>query len=233
MQTNPTAHTVATPATERTESVWEATKTFFPLFLDQMRAGNTQWVCVVGASDGKYVLPLARRGLQVIAIERDPRALNGGAVTLPGATSGAMAGLRQRLVAEDLAHQVTIVEADILDLPEHLVNVDAVWTSCAWHYSINHRRPLAEFIAAMQNLLRSDEGLFGAEYMMPVEPRHFGCEHYPDTGELRRHFTGWNILWEAYTPAFVEDPHVEQPHPHVHRMGLMIASRPTKELPPA
>lgn len=216
-----------------TKSVWQATKTFFPLFLDQLEAHHAHTVCVVGASDGKYVLPLARRGLHVIAIERDPLALDGGPITLPGPTPGTMAGLRARLAAEDLTNQVRIVEADILELAENVAAVDAVWTSCSWHYSTNHRRPLADFVTAMQNLARTDTALFGAEYMMPVQPRHFSCEHYPEPGELRRYFTGWDILWEAYTPAFVEGPHVEQLHPHVHRMGLLIASRPTKEPLPA
>lgn len=85
----------------------------------------------------------------------------------------------------------------------------------------------------MQHMLLADHGLFGAAYMMPIEPRHFGCEHYPDAGELRRHFTDWTIHWEAYTPAFTEDPHIGQLHPHVHRMGLLIASRPIKERLPA
>ena len=216
-------------AASPTESVWQATKTFFPLFLDQVERHGAETVCVVGASDGKYVLPLARRGLRVIAVERDVLALDGGPITLPGPLPGTMTGLRRRLAAEDLTSQVTILEADILEPPETIETVDAVWTSCSWHYSVNHRRPLADFVTAMQNLTRTDEGLFGAEYMMPVEPRHFASEHYPEAGELRRYFTGWDIAWEAYTPAFVEDPHVEQPHPHVHRMGLLIASRPTKE----
>jgi SAM-dependent methyltransferase len=211
-----------------TQSIWQATKTFFPLFLDRIETTSAQTVCVVGASDGKYVLPLARRGFRVIAIECDPLALDGGPVTLPGPTPGTMIGLRQRLTTEGLTRQVTIVEADILELTEPVESVDAVWTSCSWHYSVNHRRPLADFIAAMGNLLPG-HGLFGAEYMMPVEPRHFHCEHYPEAGELRRHFIEWEILWEAYTPPFVEDPHIEQLHPHVHRMGLLIASRPDKE----
>jgi hypothetical protein len=224
------AQAVAAPLTE---SVWQATKTFFPLFLAQLETRRPHTVCVVGASDGKYVLPLARRGLRVIAIERDPLALDGGPVTLPGPVPGTMAGLRARLATENLTNQVRIVESDILELTESVAAVDAVWTSCSWHYSINHRRPLADFVTAMQNLTCADNALFGAEYMLPVQPRHFSCEHYPEVGELRRHFTGWDILWEAYTPAFVEDAHVEQLRPHVHRMGLLIASRPTKEPSPA
>jgi hypothetical protein len=66
----------------------------------------------------------------------------------------------------------------------------------------------------------------GAEYMMPVEPRHFTIEHYPGEGHLRSHLPGWSIDWETYTPTFVEAPHVEQLTEHVHRMGLIIATRP-------
>ena len=50
-------------------------------------------------------------------------------------------------------------------------------------------------------------------------------EHYPEAGELRRHFSGWDVLWESYTPPFVEAPHIEQLNEHVHRMGLLVAQR--------
>lgn len=142
---------------------------------------------------------------------------------LPRNVPGTMAGLRHRLKAENLAHRVDIIDVDLLDLPSTVEPADAVWTSCSWHYSINHRRPLDDFLTAMKNLCRPGAGLFGAEYMMPVEPRHFAMRHYPEEGELRRYFTGWDILWEVYTPQFAEAPHVEQLHEHIHRMGLLIA----------
>lgn len=209
-----------------TVSVWQATRTFFPLFVEHLLQAGARSVCVVGASDGKFVLPLARHGLTVRAIERDPLALNGGPITLPGPVAGSMNGLRQRLILEGLSERVEVIQADLLDLGDlDLSPVDAVWTSCSWHYSVNHRRPLADFVAAMQALCRTDRGLFGAEYMQPVHPRHLTIEHYPETGELRRYFAGWDVVWETYTPPFVEEPHVEQLEPHVHRMGLLIADR--------
>ncbi|MFJ9420031.1 class I SAM-dependent methyltransferase [Streptomyces sp. NPDC101227] len=205
-------------------SLWQETRTFFPIFLDLVDVRQLKSVCVVGASDGKFVLPLARRGVHVLAVERNKTALDGGPVVLPGPTEATMRGLRQRLADEGLSGQVEIVEADILDLPDELDAVDAVWTSCSWHYSINHRRPLADFITAMKHLCRPHGGLFGAEYMMPVAPRHLACEHYPEEGEMRRFFPDWEIDWEAYTPPFREAPHVEQLHEHTHRMGLLIAT---------
>jgi hypothetical protein len=68
--------------------------------------------------------------------------------------------------------------------------------------------------------------VFGAEYMMPVEPRHFSIEHYLTEGRAPWYFPGWQVDWQTYTPPFVEAPHVEQLAEHIHRMGLIIATRP-------
>ncbi|HEV7899253.1 MAG TPA: class I SAM-dependent methyltransferase [Planosporangium sp.] len=209
-----------------TSSVWQDTRTFFPLFLDILSGRKVESACVVGASDGKFVLPLARRGIRVLAVERDPLALNGGQVTLPGQMGSTMPGLRQRLAAEGPSSLVEIVENNLLDMAAPAQPVDAIWTSCSWHYSVNRSRPLADFIMAMIALCRPHGGLLGAEYMMPVEPRHLSVDHYPEQGEVRRFFRGWRIDWETYTVPFLEAPHVEQLTEHVHRMGLIIATRP-------
>ena len=209
-----------------TRSVWENTRTFFPLFLAHIQQREVQTVCVVGASDGKFVLPLARQGLRVVAVERDPIAVDGGPITLPGPIEATMPGLRKRLADEGLTDLVEIVKADLLATSEWMEPVDAVWTSCSWHYSVNHRRPLADFINIMRHLCRPAGGVFGAEYMMPVEPRHFTVEHYLSEGRVRAFLPSWQIDWETYTPPFVEAPHVEQLAEHLHRMGLIIATRP-------
>jgi hypothetical protein len=70
---------------------------------------------------------------------------------------------------------------------------DGVWTSCSWHYSVSHHRPLADFIGRMQQLVRPG-GLLGAEFMMPIVPRHFMTEHYTSPERLSHHFAaGWAI----------------------------------------
>lgn len=209
-----------------TPSVWEDTRTFFPIFLAQIEQRGVRSVCVVGASDGKFVLPLARRGLHVLAIERDPRSVDGGPVTLPGPIDTVMPGLRKRLAEEGLTDHVTVVRTDLFEVAGTEPPADAVWTSCSWHYSVNHGRPLADFIAAMSRLCRPRGGVLGAEYMMPIGPQHFAIEHYPGEGQVRGNLPGWRIDWETYTPTFVEAPHVEQLTEHVHRMGLIIATRP-------
>jgi len=208
-----------------TRSVWQDTRTYFPLFLDLILSRDVEKVCVVGASDGKFVLPLARRGLRVVAVERDPLALDGGPVILPNQGAATMPGLRKRLAEEGLSERVQIIETDLLDLTVELPHVGAVWTSCSWHYSANHARPFADFITAMTGLCPGAGAVLGAEYMLPVQPHQLAIEHYPEQGEVRRFFRDWTIDWETYTPPFIEAPHVEQLSEHVHRIGLIIATR--------
>ncbi|MFJ6519125.1 SAM-dependent methyltransferase [Streptomyces filamentosus] len=211
----------------QTLSLWEHTLTFFPQFLGALRertpADST--VAVIGASDGKFVLPLTAAGYRVVAIERDPFALHGGPVSLPGDSEAHAPGLIDRLTSEKLHDRVQVIEEDFLttEIPEG--HCDAVWTSCSWHYSANHRSPLADFVGRMQSLVRK-RGLFGAEFMMPVEARHQFIEHYTSPEELAGHFgAGWNVQLTLRTGPFTEQPHIGQPYDHTHRMGLLIAAR--------
>ncbi|MEU0082560.1 class I SAM-dependent methyltransferase [Streptomyces sp. NPDC006274] len=211
----------------QTQSLWEHTLTFFPQFLARLseRVSPDATVAVVGASDGKFVLPLAAAGYRVIAIERDPLALHGGEVSLPGGTQAHAMGLIDRLKLEERSSQVHVVEEDFLQSAPLNVPCDAIWTSCSWHYSANHHRPLAEFVERMQRLIRPG-GLFGAEFMMPVEKRHYLVEHYTSPERLRHHFIGdWDVLLTLRTNEFSERAHIGQPRDHTHRMGLFLAAR--------
>ncbi|NDZ58241.1 class I SAM-dependent methyltransferase [Streptomyces anulatus] len=211
----------------QTQSLWEHTLTFFPQFLATLRERVTPdaTVAVVGASDGKFVLPLAAAGYRVVAIERDAVALHGGAVHLPGDSQAHALGLIDRLKLEELHERVEVVEDDFLDGEPLGRQCDAVWTSCSWHYSANHHRPLGEFVDRMQRLVRPG-GVFGAEFMMPVERRHHMIEHYTFPERLHPHFTGdWEVLLTLRTTEFTERAHVGQLHDHTHRMGLLLAAQ--------
>ncbi|MEV6197526.1 SAM-dependent methyltransferase [Streptomyces sp. NPDC051920] len=213
----------------QTQSLWEHTLTFFPQFLAALkeRVAPDATVAVVGASDGKFVLPLAAAGYHVVAIERDAVALHGGEVHLPGDSQAHALGLLDRLKLEELHDRVQVVEDDFLDGEPLSLQCEAVWTSCSWHYSANHHRPLAEFVDRMQRLV-CPSGLFGAEFMMPAERRHHMIEHYTSPERLRHHFLGgWEVLLTLRTNEFTERPHVGQLHDHTHRMGLLTAVRTT------
>lgn len=182
-------------------------------------------VTVIGASDGRLILPLASAGYRVIAIERDPLALHGGDVQLPGDRTGHSMGLIERLKLEGLNDRVQVIEEDFLTSERLGSRNDAVWTSCSWHYSANHQLPLGQFVNRMQRLVRPG-GLFGAEFMMPVEQRHHMLEHYTSPERLRRYFIGdWDVLLTLRTNEFTERAHVGQLQEHNHRMGFLLAAR--------
>lgn len=212
----------------QTLSRWEHTLTFFPQFRAALaeHVAPDATVVVIGASDGRLVPPLAAAGHRVIAIERDPVALQGGLVELPDGTKAHAIGLIDRLRQEQLEDRVEVVEADFLDADPSLAGqYDAVWTSCSWHYSANHHRPLADFVTRMQDFVRV-HGLFGAEFMMPATARQHLNDHYTSPERLIPHFSdGWKIQLTLRTGQFTERPHIGQPHPHVHRMGALLATR--------
>jgi hypothetical protein len=208
-------------------SFWDKTKTFFPLFVRQLESYNNDdlAVCIVGASDGKFVLPLAEKGYHVKAIELDETALKGGSINLPSGEVGEMLGLRRRLDKEGLTDKVEIFASDFLNEAFVIPSTDAVFTSCSWHYSCNHVKPLENFIHKMQTGVNSD-GIFCAEYMMPVEEKHYHSEHYVQEGKLHSMFNnGWLIIEEFYTEPFVEKAHVGNLTDHWHRMGFFMATK--------
>ncbi|MFD4857144.1 class I SAM-dependent methyltransferase [Streptomyces atratus] len=211
----------------QTPSMWRHTLTFFPQFLAALKehAEPDSTVTVIGASDGRLVVPLAAAGYRVIAIERNPIALHGGEVQLPGDKTGHAVGLIDRLKHEGLYDRVQVVEDDFLAAEPAATRCDAVWTSCSWHYSANHHQPLGEFVNRMQRLVRPG-GLFGAEFMMPITQRHHMLEHYTSPERLRQYFIGdWDVLLTLRTNEFAEQAHVGQLQDHTHRMGLLLAAR--------
>ncbi|MXY50948.1 MAG: class I SAM-dependent methyltransferase [Gammaproteobacteria bacterium] len=209
-------------------SLWSATKTFFPLFVAHLEKRVTGGrVLVVGASDGKFVIPLARRGWHVTAVEVDTTAIRGGRVSLPDNALGPIhtPGLITRLSESGLSERVDVIEADVRELSFGRT-FDAAFTSCSWHYSRNGDRPVATFVTAMAEAVKGG-GLFCAEYMMPVSVDHFTTDRYMVEGQLRHQFStrDWLVLEEFYTSPFVEAKHIGVVKDHVHRMGLFLAER--------
>lgn len=211
----------------RTKSVWEETKTFFPLFMKKINDSfiNQGRIYVVGASDGKFVIPLAEKGWKVLALEVDKTAVYGGVVEFPKTGLGKMLGLEQRLKIEKLEKEVEILNDDFLTcklLPQPCLGV---FTSCSWHYSRNHSVPLKRFIEKMQSIVAVG-GVFCAEYMMPSEKKHLNIEHYVKEGQLLQYFgEHWEILENFYTEPFNEKAHVDKLVDHRHRMGFFMAKK--------
>jgi hypothetical protein len=99
----------------RTHNLWERVLFFpqYPAALKERLAPDVT-VAVIGASDGKSVLPLAAAGYCVITIERDDLALHGGTVHHTGDSEVTSMGLIERLKLEELHARVQVVEEDLL-----------------------------------------------------------------------------------------------------------------------
>lgn len=212
-------------------SLWAGTISFFPLFLQQIADRHPGGhVCVVGAADGKFVLPLLAAGLEVTAVEVDPVAIGGGPVELPDGRLVHSRGLREALaVSSAPSSQATVLQGDFGELAPTLDQgcFQAVFTSCSWHYSRNRGHGIAEFVAAMSRLLCVG-GLFCAEYMMPIAPEHASRGHYLERGQLRALLEAEHqVLMEWFTEIYGEAPHVGNPVDHEHRMGAMLARKQT------
>ena len=69
----------------KTKSLWGAPPKRLYKFINLVnkRPEDMRHVCVIGASDGKFVLPMLRKGLNVTAIEIDSVAINGGEKIVP------------------------------------------------------------------------------------------------------------------------------------------------------
>lgn len=205
-------------------SEWKETRTFFPLFMEYLnRDPIIESVVVVGAADGKFVIPLIQSGYMVTAVDVNNSAMYGSSEVLKGKTEELYSdgGLMGAVRETGLEDQLTAINSDV-----RTVNIslhDALWTSCSWHYSWNHDQPLDRFLDALKRCVRPG-GVLGAEYFMPVAPMHVEAEHYLEQGEVWRYLNGWRPIWEAYTPIFVESPHLGQPEVHVHRMGFLLAT---------
>lgn len=196
---------------EVSTSAWRGTRTFFPIFQAALRNTNAESVCVVGAADGKFVAPLLSAGYTVTAVDIDEAALHRGSNEL------------REVDPQSVDMRLTNVHGDFRDL--HLPRTfDAAWTSCSWHYSYNAARPLRDFTDALLRSVRPG-GLLGVEYMMPVELPHVNAERYLEPGEIWGYLPRHAILWEAYTPIFIEAPHPDHAEHHVHRMGFACIAR--------
>ena len=210
----------------KTKSVWQNTKTFFPLFADfiEKQQKNSLTICIIGASDGRFVIPLAKNGYQVIAIENDPILINGGVVDGPNKKKIDVLGLKKRIEIEKVSSNVKIIENNFFDV-DLSFSVDAIFTSSTWDCSLNHSHPVKVYLDKMIKIVKPT-GLFCAEYMMPCEEKHKNIEHFLEEGKINIFFNkNWQVLEEFYTPIFEDNPHIGKIIPHKHRMGFFMAKK--------
>jgi hypothetical protein len=179
--------------------------------------------CVLGASDGKFVIPLAMAGCQVTAVDVDPQMLYGGDVKRP---SGAehVAGLVSNLAEEGVTSACTIVETDYMTWAADGV-FDIVITSGSWPYSRNFPYGLSGVVGRMQELTAASGYLF-ADYLLPNTDFERTIDLYPEVADLKKLFP--NDQWETIRNAeigIIGESHYGQEEWHYHRYGALLMRR--------
>lgn len=211
----------------KTASLWGSPPSRFYRFLSRLREeskSSPPILAVLGCADGKFVLPAARLGFHVYALDADAVAVRGG---LKQGASGQvwMPGLVSRLRAEGLTELVEVKVADFTTSPAK--ECDAAFTSGSIQYSRNTPANAADILIPIMNHVRPG-GLLYIDYMLPTEEKYAGRPNCPDSRWWRswcREITGWEILHNRVLPPVEDFPHVEAPYLHSHHWGHLLARR--------
>ena len=213
----------------RTASLWGKPPTRYYSFLRHVERSFTATrlrVAILGCSDGKFVLPAARRGHSVFAIDVDETALFGGKKTGPTGEVQ-MIGLVERLLLEGMSDLVNVVHGDFV---EHThtpsKRFHAVFTSGAIQYSRNMKHTMRDMIERVKAYVMKGGYLY-ADYMLPMEHKYIGRDNYPDKERWASFFEPerWDVIYNRVLPPLFEKAHVDLPVDHYHHWGHLFARR--------
>jgi SAM-dependent methyltransferase len=210
----------------KTSSLWGRPPARYYRFLNlaEQRVKGPLRMAVLGCSDGKFVLPAARRGHTVFAIDIDEIALFGGPKLGPEGEI-IMPGLTSRLKAEALVERVTVVHGDFVEHPP-LQPCDAVFTSGAIQYSRNLIHALSDVVSAIQAYV-APGGYLYIDYMLPLKPHQSERENFPSREKWSTFFSApaWDLLYNRVLPPVFERAHVDNPVDHFHHWGHLLVRR--------
>jgi hypothetical protein len=186
-------------------------------------AGPRPTLTVVGCADGKFVLPAARRGWNVQAVDIDRNMIDGCPQMSEMGIREQVLGLRARLEAEQLTQHVVVQLGDFMTT--NISPGDALWTSGSLQYPVNASSEPGVLAARLRQLLHP-EGLAYIEYMLPDDPLA-GRPHCPtpDWWQVEFPQQGWHILSHRLYFDVIDPPHPYRPCVHTHSWGRVIASR--------
>ncbi len=233
----------------KTKSIWgNPPKRLYKLLnLAKKDWGKDFTACIVGCSDGKFLLPFARDHIKVVGYDIDDIALYGGEKDFPIVKEKKkykydpnfkskefelerkrVLGITERLEIEKVDKYATIEKRDFYrNVPNKKFNV--VFTSCSLHYSANKDFSLEDKAKKLQQIV-APQGYLYIDYMMAIDENDY--EKYPTEkfyrkNEIARYFDkNWEIISyrENNNPSF-EGAHVDCVRDHFHRFGYIFARR--------
>ena len=211
----------------KTKSIWGTppTRLYKLINLSKKEWGNNFTACIVGCSDGKFLLPFAREGIKVTGYDIDEIALYGGMKQFPiiedkkkydysndfkskeyNLVFRRVLGVTERLNIEKLSQYAKIEKRDFYrNLPPEKYNV--VFTSCSLHYSANKDFSLEDKTKKLQSIVLSGGYLY-IDYMMAIDEKDFinyPSEKFYRKDEILKYFdNNWEIISfrENHSPTF-------------------------------
>ena len=138
----------------QTKSIWTYPKKRFFTFLDNVASENfKKTLCVIGCADGTYVLPAAKRGFEVTAIDIDYNAIYGGPDIIIDGKAYKNIGLLKRLeLEEDIKDKVEVFNCDFMEY-DTSKKFSAIFTSGSLHYENNCKYTIEDLIEKIFNML--------------------------------------------------------------------------------
>lgn len=233
----------------KTKSIWgnPPTRLYKLLNIAQKDWGKNFTACIVGCSDGKFLMPFARQKIKVTGYDIDDIALYGGTKEFPiiknktkhpystnfkskefKLETKRVLGVTERLKIEKIDKYAKIEKRDFYrNPPKEKFNV--VFTSCSLHYSVNKEFSLADKTKQLQSIVLP-KGYLYMDYMMAIDENDY--ENYPASkfyrkDEILNYFDkDWEIISfkENHHPTF-EGAHVDCVRDHFHRFGYVLARR--------
>lgn len=233
----------------KTKSIWGTPpKRLYNLIkIAEQDFGKDFTACIVGCSDGKFLMPFARKQIKVVGYDIDDVALYGGIKDFPIVDQKVkyeytknfvsrkyeleekrVYGITERLEKEKLNKYASIEKRDFYkNVPN--AKYDVVFTSCSLHYSVNSDFTLEAKTKKLQSIV-SKNGYLYMDYMMAIDEGDY--ELYPSykfyrKNEILNYFDkNWEIISfkENHSPTF-EGAHVDCTRDHFHRFGYLLARR--------
>ena len=233
----------------KTKSIWgNPPKRLYKLLnMGIEKWGNNFETCIVGCSDGKFLLPFARKKIMVTGYDIDDIALYGGEKEFPiiekvkkykytdnfiskqfKLEKKRVYGIVERLEMEGLSKYAHIEKRDFYRNPPKK-KFDVVFTSCSLHYSANKDFTLEDKTNKLKSIVAKD-GFLYIDYMMAIDENDY--DNYPKEkfyrkNEIINYFDdNWEIISfrENHSPTF-EGAHVDCVRDHFHRFGYILVRR--------
>lgn len=233
----------------KTKSIWgnPPTRLYKLINLAKEKWGTNFSACIVGCSDGKFLMPFAREKIKVTGYDIDDIALYGGYKDFPivdkkvkydykldfisknyKLENKRVYGIVERLEKENLTKYATIEKRDFYrNVPNK--KYDVVFTSCSLHYSANKDFSLKDKTIKLQDIVNKNGYLY-IDYMMAIDEKdeiNFPREKFYRKNEIINYFdSDWEIISfrENHSPSF-EGAHVDCTKDHFHRFGYLLARR--------